>query len=63
MKRESGADPADWVINKGRMKFCRPVFRLLDKVDPELAKKTFKEHASFYVSFSIREYRLPRLSL
>jgi hypothetical protein len=32
------------------MKFCRPIFRLIDKVDPGLAKKTFKEHASFYVS-------------
>lgn len=32
------------------MKFCRPIFRLIDKVNPELAKKTFKQHASFYVS-------------
>jgi leukotriene-A4 hydrolase len=35
------------------MKFCRPIFRLIDKVDPELAKKTFKQHASFYVSTSL----------
>lgn len=44
------ADVAEWVINKGRMKFCRPIFRLLLDVDPELARRTFKEHASFYVS-------------
>ncbi|WWC63102.1 leukotriene A-4 hydrolase/aminopeptidase [Kwoniella dejecticola CBS 10117] len=39
---------AAWVINKGRMKFCRPVFRLLNEQTPELAKKTFLKHANFY---------------
>ncbi|KAL0249760.1 leukotriene A-4 hydrolase/aminopeptidase [Cryptococcus tetragattii IND107] len=39
---------AEWVISKGRMKFCRPVFRLLNEQAPELAKKTFMEHAGFY---------------
>jgi len=37
-----------WVINKGRMKYCRPVFRLLHKQAPELAKKTFEAHQDFY---------------
>ncbi|WWD18897.1 leukotriene A-4 hydrolase/aminopeptidase [Kwoniella shandongensis] len=41
-------DAAVWVINKGRMKYCRPVFRLLNEQTPELAKKTFTDHASFY---------------
>ena len=40
------------MTNKGRMKFCRPIYRLLNKQAPELAKKTFLEHASFYVSTS-----------
>lgn len=39
---------AEWVVSKGRMKFCRPVFRLLNEQAPELAKKTFMEHAGFY---------------
>jgi leukotriene-A4 hydrolase len=44
------SDNAEWVTNKGRMKFCRPIYRLLLDVNPELAIKTFKDHASFYVS-------------
>jgi leukotriene-A4 hydrolase len=39
---------ANWVVGvdetgviKGRMKFCRPVFRAIDKVDSDLAKSTF----------------------
>lgn len=32
------------------MKYCRPVFRLLHKQAPELAKKTFLDHETFYVS-------------
>ena len=39
---------AAWVVNKGRMKYCRPVFRLLHKQTPELAKKTFEAHQDFY---------------
>jgi leukotriene-A4 hydrolase len=39
---------ADWVVApealKGRMKFCRPVFRLLNKVDSDLAAKTFEKN-------------------
>ncbi|WVQ82071.1 leukotriene A-4 hydrolase/aminopeptidase [Cryptococcus sp. DSM 104549] len=49
---KSGPEYADsaaaWVITKGRMKFCRPVFRLLNEQAPELAKKTFLEHSGFY---------------
>ena len=41
---------SDWVTNKGRMKYCRPVFRLLYKQTPELAVKTFRAHENFYVS-------------
>ncbi|NXD32286.1 LKHA4 aminopeptidase, partial [Spelaeornis formosus] len=45
---EYAKQAAAWVVNKGRMKYCRPVFRLLHKQAPELAKKTFLEHESFY---------------
>ncbi|OJA13741.1 hypothetical protein AZE42_01549 [Rhizopogon vesiculosus] len=41
---------ANWVIGmddtgviKGRMKFCRPVFRAIYKVDPGLARSTFSQ--------------------
>ena len=34
------------------MKYCRPVFRLLYKQTPELARKTFLAHQNFYVSVS-----------
>ncbi|KAF8584943.1 hypothetical protein K439DRAFT_1646747 [Ramaria rubella] len=45
------SDAAAWVVDrktglKGRMKFCRPIFKAVNKVDSELAKKTFKAHAS-----------------
>lgn len=43
-------DAANWVIGmdgtgviKGRMKFCRPVFRAIYKVDPDLARSTFSQ--------------------
>ncbi|OCF30838.1 leukotriene A-4 hydrolase/aminopeptidase [Kwoniella heveanensis BCC8398] len=39
---------AAWVINKGRMKFNRPIFRLLNEQKPELAKKTFMDNESFF---------------
>ncbi|EFP83266.1 uncharacterized protein PGTG_09219 [Puccinia graminis f. sp. tritici CRL 75-36-700-3] len=41
-------DAATWVSNKGRMKFARPVYRALFKVEPELARKTFKDNSDFY---------------
>ena len=28
----------------GRMKYCRPIYRLLNEVDRDLARKTFMEH-------------------
>jgi leukotriene-A4 hydrolase len=31
------------------MKFCRPIYRLLNKQNPELANKTFLTHVAFYV--------------
>ncbi|KLT41494.1 putative leukotriene-A4 hydrolase [Cutaneotrichosporon oleaginosum] len=39
---------AKWVETKGRMKFCRPIFRLLNEQDHVLAIKTFSAHADFY---------------
>lgn len=39
---------AEWLGTVGRMKFVRPGFRLLAKVDKELAIKTFKQHEAFY---------------
>jgi hypothetical protein len=39
---------ADWVTDKGRMKFARTTYRSLNAVDAELAKKTFLAHAGFY---------------
>ena len=39
---------AEWVKNQGRMKICRPIYRALLKVEPELAEKTFMESKSFY---------------
>lgn len=39
---------AAWVKGQGRMKFCRTVYRALNKVEPELAKKTFLDNKSFY---------------
>ncbi|KAJ1030819.1 hypothetical protein NDA18_002050 [Ustilago nuda] len=39
---------AEWVKGQGRMKFCRTVYRALNKVEPDLAKKTFIENKSFY---------------
>jgi leukotriene-A4 hydrolase len=32
----------------GRMKFVRPLFRSLNKVDRELALKTFEKNRAFY---------------
>lgn len=45
------SDAAAWIVDsktglKGRMKFCRPVFRAVNQVNPELARETFKAHAS-----------------
>ncbi|TFK38633.1 peptidase family M1-domain-containing protein [Crucibulum laeve] len=44
------SEAAKWVIGddesgvvKGRMKFCRPIFRAIGKVDKELALKTFSK--------------------
>jgi leukotriene-A4 hydrolase len=47
------AEAAKWVVGtdgsdtvKGRMKFCRPTFRAIAKVDKALAKSTFDAHRS-----------------
>nr|CDI51130.1 related to leukotriene-A4 hydrolase [Melanopsichium pennsylvanicum 4] len=39
---------AEWVKGQGRMKFCRTIYRALNKVEPELAKKTFLDNKGFY---------------
>lgn len=44
---------AEWVVDKrtgikGRMKFCRPLFRALHGVDAKLATETWKAHASAF---------------
>jgi len=47
-------DAAAWLVEKqppglkGRMKFCRPVFRALGKVDMPLAKKTFEDNKIYF---------------
>lgn len=37
-------EAAEWVRTAGRMKYCRPIYRALNKVDPELAKSTFLKY-------------------
>lgn len=41
---------AKWIVSplKGRMKFCRPVFRLVNKVDKKLAQETFKANKTSF---------------
>ncbi|KAF2019363.1 putative leukotriene A-4 hydrolase like protein [Aaosphaeria arxii CBS 175.79] len=45
---ESYAPAADLLGRIGRMKFVRPLFRLLEKADRELALKTFEKNKDFY---------------
>src|SRR3954464_10614794 len=52
----AGADfaqsAANWIVDpnglKGRMKFCRPIFRVLNRVNPKLAIKTFEENKNAF---------------
>lgn len=44
-------DAAAWLVDKetglkGRMKYCRPIFKAINKVNPRLAKDTFTAHAA-----------------
>ncbi|WFD34894.1 leukotriene-A4 hydrolase [Malassezia cuniculi] len=39
---------AEWVKTQGRMKYCRAIYKALVRVEPELARRTFKENRSFY---------------
>lgn len=48
---------AQWVSRQGRMKFCRPLFRSLNKVDSSLAVKTFKDNESFYHPIAAKQIR------
>lgn len=41
-------EAAKWVAVQGRMKYCRPLYRALHKVEPELARKTFLANRTFY---------------
>lgn len=38
----------NFLSEQGRMKYVRPLYRLLVKVDPETAKKTFRENENAY---------------
>ncbi|KAI8914307.1 peptidase family M1-domain-containing protein [Gorgonomyces haynaldii] len=38
----------NFVTSVGRMKFVRPIYRSLNKVDPQLARDTFVKHRTFY---------------
>ncbi|TIB14478.1 hypothetical protein E3P92_01911 [Wallemia ichthyophaga] len=48
---------AEWVAHQGRMKFCRPLFRSLNKVDSSLALKTFKDNENFYHPIAAKQIR------
>jgi hypothetical protein len=39
--------PVQYVV-KGRMKFCRPVFKAVHKVDPELSVAVFSKSKSAF---------------
>lgn len=41
-------EAAEWLATQGRMKYVRPCYRALAKVDKQLAERTFKEHRLFY---------------
>jgi len=51
-------DAAAWLVEKqppglkGRMKFCRPVFRALGRVDMPLAKKTYEDNKIYFHSIA-----------
>jgi len=48
-KAQDTYEPAAELLGRiGRMKFVRPLFRLLEKVDRELAVKTFEKNKDFY---------------
>lgn len=46
--QSSYSELANWVGTVGRMKFVRPSYLMLNKVDHDLAIKTFKKFESFY---------------
>ncbi|GAA96251.1 uncharacterized protein L969DRAFT_100748 [Mixia osmundae IAM 14324] len=50
-------EAADWVTDKGRMKFCRPIYRGLAKNDLELARRTFLEHEAFYHAIAVAQIK------
>lgn len=48
-------EAAKWVVGadgtnivKGRMKFCRPVFRAVNAADPSIAKSTFEQYKTAF---------------
>jgi len=48
-KDESVYEPAAELLGKvGRMKFVRPLYKKLEKVDRKLALKTFEKNKDFY---------------
>ncbi|GAA5863563.1 hypothetical protein JCM3774_006527 [Rhodotorula dairenensis] len=38
------SEAAHWVRDQGRMKYCRPTYRAIFEVDPDLARATFKQY-------------------
>ncbi|KAK4054352.1 Leucyl aminopeptidase yscIV [Microbotryomycetes sp. JL221] len=42
-------DASFWVRTAGRMKYCRPVYSAINKVDHELAVKTFNQHGRSFL--------------
>lgn len=37
-------EAAHWVRDQGRMKYCRPTYRAIYEVDPDLARETFRQY-------------------
>ncbi|KAG8936626.1 hypothetical protein FRC02_000619 [Tulasnella sp. 418] len=53
---------SQWVIGKdhhspgikGRMKFCRPIFKALKRIDPDFAIKTFEENRRYFHPIAVK---------
>ena len=47
-------EAARWVVGndgsavQGRMKYCRPIFKAINKVNSDLAKKTFSKYGKYF---------------
>ena len=59
--KEFALETVKWVVGddgtgivKGRMKFCRPLFRAVYRADPELAQTTFKKFRTAFHPIAVR---------